>query len=65
KYITVMNGFKAKRILERNIHFMILKDGDSLMAINVDGGGNDIQFGKITNHSLEFLNRILSDSKHI
>ena len=44
---------------------MILKDGDSLMAINVDGGGNDIQFGKITNHSLEFLNRILSDSKHI
>lgn len=65
KYITVMNGFKAKRILERNIHFMILKDGDSLMAINVDGGGNDIQFRKITNHSSEFLNRILSDSKHI
>lgn len=65
KYITVINGFKAKRILNKNIHFLILKDGDSLMKINVEDGGNDIQLSNIVNQSQDFINKILSDSKSI
>lgn len=62
KYLTVKNGFRAKRIEENNIHFIILSEGSTLWDVNVNEGGNDVQFNRILNYDLDFKNKILNTS---
>ncbi|WP_208718196.1 hypothetical protein [Pantoea cypripedii] len=62
KYITTINGFKAKRIRNNNLHFLCSDLSSSLHTINVHNGGNDIQFNGIAKYSEEFKGKIFSDA---
>jgi len=62
KYITTVNGFKAKRIRKRNVHFLCSDLSDSLHTVNVHNGGNDIQFKKIIEHSEIFRQKVFNDA---
>lgn len=62
KYITTVNGFKAKRIRKHNVHFLCSDLSDSLHTVNVHNGGNDIQFQNIIQYSEIFKQKIFNDS---
>ena len=62
KYITTINGFKAKRIRPHNVHFLCSDLSDSLHTVNVHNGGNDIQFRKIIEYSEGFREKVLDDA---
>lgn len=61
KYLTVINGFKARRIFHKNIHFHVISQGETLFSQNVHQGGNDIQFRNLLKYSEVFSERIKSD----
>lgn len=61
KYLTVSNGFKAKRIVRKNIHFKVISCGESLFEINVAGGENDKQFKKILAHDSNFHQKLCNE----
>lgn len=62
KYLTVINNFKARRISNKNIHFILMSRGETLFDINVAEGQNDIQFKKILQFDHFFKGKIISDS---
>lgn len=61
KYLTVKNGYKARRVSHDNIHFSIISRGESLFEINVVDGKNDIQFLELLK-DIDFKKQVLSDS---
>lgn len=61
KYLTVNNGFKAKRIVRKNIHFKVISSGESLFEINVAGGENDKQFKKILAYDSNFCQKLCNE----
>lgn len=61
KYLTVNNGFKAKRIVRKNIHFKVISCGESLFEINVAGGENDKQFKKILAYDSNFCQKLCNE----
>lgn len=65
RYISVVNGFKARRILKKNIHFTLMSEGESLFDVNVGAGENDIQFKRILNYGKKFKERICFDASSI
>lgn len=61
KYLTVINGFKARRIMNNNIHFLLMSKGESLFDINVEASGNDEQFKKLIKYDEKIGRKLLLD----
>lgn len=67
KYLTVKNGYMAKRISLKNIHFQTTNicEEDSLSSINVILGKNDVQFNNILQYDSSFNNLFLDESINV
>ncbi|WP_115717009.1 hypothetical protein [Gallaecimonas mangrovi] len=64
KFITVVNGFKAKRVEKYNVDLLpLIKASESLHDINVSAGKNDDQFQAILNYSSAFKEALLLDAE--